>query len=258
MEDSNLALPGAPVAAPIVAVRARPLAKWLAILEVLAVSGIPTQLLVFIVLWFTSNINAFDEAGQLSLEFVAIGLLLDTALIALMIRVFLALNGEDSRDVFIGQRRVVGEVLRGLAWLPVVLIAVTALALALRAILPGLHTVEENPYARFMQTPVEGVVFGIVVILSGGVKEELQRGFILSRFEQSLGGMRLGLIITTLVFGLLHYPQGADGAIVIGLLGLFWGLLYARRRSAVMAMTNHAAFDSAQVLQYVLVKALGG
>ena len=40
--------------------------------------------------------------------------------------------------------------------------------------------------------------------------------------------------------------------------GLFWGLLYVRRRSAVMAMTNHAAFDALQVLQGVLARALGG
>jgi hypothetical protein len=39
---------------------------------------------------------------------------------------------------------------------------------------------------------------------------------------------------------------------------VFWGLLYVKRRSAVMAMTNHAGFNAAQVVQGFLFRSLGG
>ena len=48
-----------------------------------------------------------------------------------------------------------------------------------------------------------------------------------------------------------------DAALAVGLLGVIWGVLYVTRRSAVMAMANHAGFNAAQVLQLVLSKTLG-
>jgi membrane protease YdiL (CAAX protease family) len=268
VDETDFAAPApqvaAPDAAPIADVPKPPLPKWIAILEALTVSGIPTQLAVGLVLALASSVNligmrVFEEGStQITLEFMATTLLLDTALIAILLRVFLALNGETSREVFVGQRPVFGEIVRGLLFLPVVLIAVTGVALLLRLAVPSLHNVAENPLVAYMRTPLEAGIFVAVVILSGGVKEELQRAFILRRFEQSLGGIKLGLAISSIVFGLLHMTQGIDVSIAIGLLGFFWGLLYVKRRSAVMGITNHAAFDAAQVLQFVLIKSLGG
>jgi len=57
------------------------------------------------------------------------------------------------------------------------------------------------------------------------------------------------------VFGAQHFTQGLDVALAVGLLGLFWGILYLRRGSVVAPMVNHAGFDAAQVLQQVIVKA---
>ncbi len=99
-------------------------------------------------------------------------------------------------------------------------------------------------------------MFIIVVILAGGVREELQRGFILHRFDQRLGGARVGLAIFSLAFGLFHLQQGFDVAIAVGLLGVVWGLVYIRRRSVVIPMVSHAGFDVVQVLQQVLLRSL--
>ena len=97
----------------------------------------------------------------------------------------------------------------------------------------------------------------MVVVLGAGIKEELQRAFVLHRFDQGLGGIRLGLVLFSIMFGVLHFDQGWDVAIAIGLLGLFWGVLYIKRRSAVMSMVNHAGFNAAQVAQDMLARALG-
>ena len=55
----------------------------------------------------------------------------------------------------------------------------------------------------------------------------------LHRFEQHLGGARLGLVLYSLVFGAGHVIQGWDVAIVTALLGLAWGIVFLWRRSVV-------------------------
>jgi membrane protease YdiL (CAAX protease family) len=144
--------------------------------------------------------------------------------------------------VFVGVRRVVPEAVRGLLLVPVVFLAVALIVLGLRAAFPWMHTVEQNPLEAFMRTPVQAAVFLIVVVLAGGVREELQRAFILHRFERYLGGIHIGLVLF----------------VAIGVLGLWWGLVYIRRRSAVLPLVNHAGFNALQVVQAVMVKAFGG
>lgn len=224
------------------------------------VSGIPTQLFMAAILIYGLQISPFGPegaAGGMSLEFTAMVLLFDTALTALLIRVFLEMSGENSRTVFIGNRPLVGEVLRGFALVPVAFIGVTIITLGLRAIAPWLHNVDESPLLKYMSTPTDAAVFLVVVVLGAGIKEELQRAFILHRFEHYLGGRRVGLAVFSGWFGILHFEQGLDVAASIGLLGLFWGVLYLKRRSAVLSMVNHASFNAAQVVQVMLARALG-
>jgi len=69
--------------------------------------------------------------------------------------------------------------------------------------------------------------------------------------------MWVGNLVFGVAFGLLHFDQGWDIALVIGLLGLAWGTFYIRRRSILMSIANHAGFNAAQVLQQVLAASLG-
>jgi membrane protease YdiL (CAAX protease family) len=240
---------------PVVALGHGLLPRWAAAAEVLLVCGIPTQVLVTAAL-VVAGVQPFD-GSHLSLEFFAMLSLIDTALIAMLIRVFLILSGESTRDVFIGARPLRGEVLRGLALLPFILVGVTGLVLLLRAVAPGLHNVAESPLADFMRSPLDAGIFLVVVVLAGGIREELQRAFVLHRFDQRLGGIKVGLAVFSVLFALLHLDQGIDVAVAVGLLGLLWGILYIRRRSAVTAMVSHAGFNAAQVLQQVIARALG-
>jgi membrane protease YdiL (CAAX protease family) len=176
----------------------------------------------------------------------------------LLIRLFLRLSRERPADVFIGARPVRGEFVRGLLLVPVVFAGVSGLVLALRTLAPWMHTVEENPLEAFLTSPGGAALFLVVVIVAGGVREELQRAFILHRFEQHLGGIRLGLVLFSAAFGALHLDQGVDVALAIGVLGLIWGLVFVKRRSAVLPMVNHAGFNALQVVQGLMVRSLGG
>jgi membrane protease YdiL (CAAX protease family) len=224
--------------------------------QAIMVSGIPTQLVIFVIIWFGAGIQPMTD-GRLNLEFFAMVSLIDTAAIALLIRLFLNYTNESSNDVFLGSRPVKGEVLRGLALVPVTFAGVLGVVLTLRAAAPWLHNVERSPLEDLMRTPLEAGIFLVVVVLAGGVREELQRAFILHRFKHYLGGVKLGLIVFSVMFGVLHFDQGWDVSIAIGLLGLLWGILYIRRRSAMMGMVNHAGFNAAQVIQVMVARSLG-
>lgn len=234
------------------------LPRWVAASQALLVSGVPTQVLVFAALYFAVGLAYLDPDGQVAFSFFVALSLVDTLLVVGLIAVFLRQNGEDPRHVFIGARRVLPEAVRGLLLVPVVFLVVALLVLALRTAFPWMHTVEQNPLEAFMRTPGQAAVFLVVVVLAGGVREELQRAFILHRFERYLGGIHIGLILFTLTFGALHLEQGIDVAVAIGVLGLWWGLVYIRRRSAVLPLVNHAGFNALQVVQAVMVKAFGG
>ena len=237
---------------------------WWALIQVILVSGVPTQIVIGAVVLVVHGVSLFDPDGVsasleylTSLEFFAVVSFLDTAVVALLIRLFLALNKEDPRDVFIGRRRPLGEIWRGLALVPVSFIGVVGIVAGLRALVPWLHNVAESPLEQFMRTPLDATIFLVVVILAGGVREEMQRAFVLHRFEQRLGGIYVGLGVFSLMFGILHFDQGFDVALAVGLLGLMWGIFYIRRRSAVMAMTNHMGFNGLQVAQVLIARTLG-
>jgi membrane protease YdiL (CAAX protease family) len=225
----------------------------IAIIECILVCGVPTQLVIVVLLTYFAGVPIL-EGQHVSTELFALSSLLDTAAIALLIKLFLSLSGETSRDVFLGRRSPAREARFGLLLLPVVFIAIGALAYGLRTLMPWLHTVEENPFELYMKTPVDAAIFTVVVIIAGGVREELQRGFILHRFRQRLGGAWVGLFVFGALFGALHLTEGVDAAIAIGVLGLFWGALYIKRGSSIAPMVNHAGFDALQVLQAILVR----
>jgi membrane protease YdiL (CAAX protease family) len=230
----------------------------MALFEVFLVCGIPTQVMLLVAMLSVLQMSPHDLDGGISFRFFATLSFADTLLVAVLIRLFLRSNGERPRDVFVGQRPVWPEALRGLALVVPIMVAVTTVVWTLRTLFPWMHTVEQNPLEAFLDSPVEAAVFLVVVVLAGGVREELQRAFVLHRFEQRLGGVRLGLVLFSITFGALHLDQGVDVSVAIGLLGLLWGIIYVRRRSAVLPMVNHAGFNAMQVAQAVLLKSFGG
>lgn len=234
-----------------------PAPHWaLSLVQIVAVSGFPTQIVLAAVLIIGLGMSPYSSTG-LSLEFIATVSFLDTALVSMLILVFLRVSGENTHAVFFGGRPVLPEIWRGVLFVPVVFLTVLTLVAGLRAVAPWLHTVPDNPLAAFMGNPFDAAIFTVVVILAGGVREELQRGFILHRWEQRLGGAWIGNLIFGLLFGALHIEQGYDVALVIGLMGMAWGATYIRRRSVVAGMVNHAGFNTTMVLQQILASSLG-
>jgi membrane protease YdiL (CAAX protease family) len=90
------------------------------------------------------------------------------------------------------------------------------------------------------------VINGLLsAVMGGGFAEELERAFVLTRFEKLFGraGLLAGLILSSIFFGLGHLYQGKGGAISAGLTGLLLALIFLRRRRVVDAMVVHGVFD---------------
>ena len=193
-----------------------------------------------------------DVQGKLSIRFVVILSVGDTLLLLGLILVLLYAHGERPRDVLFGRRPLVAEGVFGLMLIPMAFgIAVTVL-LTVQRFAPSLHTVEHNPLQDLLRSPRNAWLFALVVLVAGGVREEIQRAFLLHRFEVWLGGGTTGLLVTSVAFGAGHYGlQGVDAGIATGLLGAFWGVVYLRRRSSVAPIVSHAGFDLLQVLPFL-------
>jgi len=131
-------------------------------------------------------------------------------------------------------------------------VAIGVVALV-RLAAPSLHNLEHNPLQDVIHGRRDAVLFALVVVVAGGIREEIQRAFILHRFDVWLGGPIVGLVVSSVAFGFGHLLQGNDVAVATGVLGVFWGIVYLRRRSCVAPIVSHAGFDLIEVLQYFVV-----
>jgi membrane protease YdiL (CAAX protease family) len=242
--------------APVPPARPEPPGRFASAIQVLVCCGqLVTQTPIFALLIL---VGMKPPAGDLiSLRFFAALSLIDTVVISFMIFVFLRASGESVRQVIFGGRPLKKEIMVGLILIPTVLIGMAILMGAMRLVFPGLHNVKISPFDSFTDTPLHAALFVFVVIVAGGFREELARGFLLHRFDQRLGGIWVGQVIYTLAFGAFHYTQGWDAAVAVGVLGFFWGWLYIRRRSVVAAMVSHAGFDALEVLGQLAAKMMG-
>ena len=215
-------------------------------------SGYPTQIAISYAL-LAVGVPPMTASGELNASFVFLLALADTVLLLSLIVWLLRRRGERPLTVFFGDRPPAREIAVGIASLPLILALVVALTLAIRRIAPVLHDVPNNPLEALLGDHPGAIwLFLLVVIVAGGVREELQRAFLLHRFRRDLGQPWLGLVITSIAFGLGHTLQGSDAAVITGALGAAWGALYLTRRSALGPMVSHSLFNSGELLKAFL------
>lgn len=242
--------PGAPLPdAPLPVTAPTPLERATAVLEILLCSGVPTQLALAQTL-ATFGVRP-SASTTLSMPYVAGLSLLDTAVLLALMTFVLRARGEDPRECFLGTRPISGEARYGIPLLFMAFALAVALMLTLQAIWPWLHNVQRNPFQDAVKTRLDVALLILLVVVAGGLREEAQRAFLISRFERWLGGARVGLVLTSLAFGLGHYYEGRDAVLVTGALGAFWGVVYLRRRSIVAPVVSHAGFNLLQVAQFL-------
>lgn len=221
---------------------------WRAWAEIVLCSGYPTQLLLGLLIQ-ASGVRPIRADGSLSGSFVFVLSLLDTVLLLTLIVWLMKRRGERPRTIFFGDRPVAPEVGLGVLSLPAIVTIVVVLMMTIRVGAPFLHNVPTNPLEGLLDSQTGLLAFLFVVIVAGGLREELQRAFLLHRFRSGLGSAGMGVLITSTAFGLGHTLQGWDAAVVTGVLGATWGVMYLARRSAIAPIVSHSLFNSGELLR---------
>ena len=225
--------------------------RVVALIEVLLCSDVITQFAIGGTL-LALGYQAKLPNGQLNVGYVVALSLGDAVLLVGLILVLLYVHRERPRDVLFGRRPIVAEGLLGVLLIPIAFGVAVAVILTVRRFAPSLHNVDQNPLQGLLQSPRDAWLFALVVLVAGGVREEIQRAFLLHRFDVWLGGPAVGLVVTSVAFGAGHYAlQGIDAGIATGLLGAFWAVVYLRRRSCLAPIVSHAGFDLLQVLPFL-------
>ncbi|MBP1611073.1 MAG: amino terminal protease self-immunity, partial [Acidobacteria bacterium] len=116
------------------------------------------------------------------------------------------------------------------------------------------YVAAQNPLLDIIRTPTDLALFLVVSIFAGGIKEELQRAFVLGRFRTYLGGAKLGLVLWSLAFGLGHYAQGVQAIVSATLFGFLFGSIYLIRRNLIAPMVAHALYDISALLGFWFLK----
>jgi membrane protease YdiL (CAAX protease family) len=231
-----------------------PIERLGAFIEVLLCSGLPTQLLVSGALWGFGMRPRTPDGGWSS-PFVVTMSLIDMVIVLGLICLFVRAHHESLTEFLLGARRPGRELLLGLLLIPVTFVLVPVAIAIILMFKPELQNVVVNPFERMLKTRADTLIFAFVVTFAGGVREEVQRAFIIRRFDQYLGGAIIGIVLYSALFGLEHLDQGYAASIAIGLLGAAWGCLYWIRRSVIAPIVSHAGFNLAQLIKFVTLAA---
>jgi hypothetical protein len=94
------------------------------------------------------------------------------------------------------------------------------------------------------QSKVEMISWMFVSLTAGFCEETIFRGYLQRQFLAWSGKPTLGILLSAIVFGLVHAYQGAKQSLIIGVFGALLGILAYRRRSLRPGIMVHAWHDT--------------
>jgi membrane protease YdiL (CAAX protease family) len=218
-----------------------------ALLEVLLLSGIFSGFLADFSLsfiWNGDTESLLKDTGMLSFS-----LILEAGFTFLLLIFLLRIRGEKVRSIGLHGNRWKSNLGLGLGTVPFLFAVNFAVAWFFQTFLPRYY-LEGNPLTENIRTVQELGLFIIAAIIAGGIREELQRAFILNRFERYLGGAGPGLALWSVAFGLGHYIQGPQAIVAAGIFSIIFGLLYLGRKSLIAPIAAHSVYNTLALIGY--------
>jgi membrane protease YdiL (CAAX protease family) len=157
-----------------------------------------------------------------------------------------------------GPRGAARLILQAVAVFVAALVAFVAGAVAAGLVFGRPEQADVSGYGYLRGNPLLLIGILLAVYLASSFGEEaLYRGFLITRIAE-LGGSRqgawrLGVLLSAVVFGLVHYEWGIAGAIQTGFMGLALGASYlvVGRRLPVLVLA-HAGLDTLLLVQVYL------
>jgi uncharacterized protein len=218
-----------------------------AAIEILLISGLVSGFIAAFLLSLFHVRNA--ELLLKNANLLSTHILLESAITFVILAALLRLHGESLRSLGLRWESWKRNLLMGLALVPIMFIINGLVVLLFKSYLPRYYS-EHNPLVENLHTPQQLVLFVFSALVAGGVKEEMQRAFILNRFRACLGGAWVGLLLWSVAFGAGHYVQGVQGIVIASLYGFLFGLIYLLSGSLVAPIAAHAAYDTVAILAF--------
>jgi uncharacterized protein len=138
------------------------------------------------------------------------------------------------------------------------LIILAAAATVLR--LMHLMTAQKTIAALAPQGWTETAIWLVLCITAGVMEEFLFRGYLLQQFSslgrQGQGNLWLGVIASSLLFGVAHGYEGIGAMIAIALFGALFSILAIKRKSLRAGMMAHTWHDSISGIALAIVRHL--
>jgi membrane protease YdiL (CAAX protease family) len=220
-----------------------------AIFEIVLISGLISSFLAFL----PFSVLPGWRAGLLLNNAVTISiyLLLESAITFFFLAIILRARGESLYSLGLCLDRWKPNVAIGLMLVPFLFLINGLVNLLFRVYLPKYYT-ERNPLTESIHSWQQLLFFILAALIAGGVKEEVQRAFILNRFRRYLGGAGVGLVLWSLAFGAGHYVQGAQAITAAALYGFIFGVIYLASGNLIAPMVAHGAYDTVALIVYWL------
>jgi membrane protease YdiL (CAAX protease family) len=215
--------------------------------EVLLISGLVSGLFAALLmsLFRVKNLDLLPKNANLLSAY----LLLESAITFLILAALLRLHGESFRSFGLRWESWKRKLLLGLTLVPIFFSINGVVIFVFRSYLSRYYS-EHNPLVENLHTPQQLALFIFSALVAGGIKEEIQRAFILNRFRTHLGGAWAGLLLWSIAFGAGHYVQGAQGIVIASLYGFLFGVIYLRSGSLIAPLTAHAAYNTLAILAF--------
>lgn len=217
-----------------------------AIFEILLCSGILTSIAVQLIFY---QLGYTDRSILSNSKTTAALVLLESVFLLGLVVLLQRARAQTLWNLGFQAQHYGKEVRIGLIIVPVLFVTNFLVTQMFRLWLPQWVS-EENPLLNLVKTPGDLMLFLLVSLLAGGIKEEVQRAFILQRFRNYLSAATAGLIVWSIAFGAGHYVQGLDSAFGASLYGLIFGAVYLWRNCLIAPMVAHALYDMSVLTGY--------
>ena len=225
--------------------------RFQAVFEVLLLSGILSGHLAGFCMSFV--INSDRESSLKNVGVLSSSLILESGITFLLLWMVLKVRRERVQNIGLHWNRWKLNLGIGLGLVPFLFIINSLVARFFQACLPGYFT-EKNPLTENIRSTQDLGLFIVAAVIAGGIQEELQRAFILNRFDRYLGGAGIGLVLWSIAFGLGHYIQGMQAIVAAGIFSIVFGMVYLGTRSLIAPITAHGIYNSLALLQYWLLR----
>jgi membrane protease YdiL (CAAX protease family) len=136
-------------------------------------------------------------------------------------------------------------------WIAAV-IALVIIGLMLKT--AGLSAPQKTLMSIAPRTPLEVLLWMVLSCSAGFCEESVFRGYLLRQFSSTVGGVSLGILCSSLLFGISHGYEGIAGMIAITAYGAMFCVLVLVRRSLRPGMIAHAWHDIFSGLMLALLR----